>query len=421
MPDFPEVDAVTRRIVSPAVLAALKEQLEEAGLPVLEVVRSANKVDVSRATTGFYLAYGSGNKMPNASYAYTAPIPCEPGQTQSLLVGSDYQICFYDANGAYISGRLMGSAEYSFVTPPGCTSYVISFNLVRMNDLMVVDGGVRPTIYVAFRSEISLPVRYLPTGYGRVFVVHKGAGSRFTTIAAACAAANDGDTVLVYPGVYQESVDVRSKEVSIIGVNRKDCILKSISNSYDYPPLEAARGRIANMTIYAEKVVGTPNPADGRMPYAIHLDYLYSNDGTFEVDNCEVVSDWNAALGVGFKSGFKLHLSRSDIRSRADTVNGAFFFHDADAVSQMGTAELVVDACNFTAPNIVLMPTSYGDVRNTLNMTWYRTMIYSAAAGKTNGAVGVGRAVTGTGWRSYNNFFLTPDSFGNNHALFNAP
>lgn len=32
MPDFPEVDAVTRRIVSPAVLAALKAQLEEAGL-----------------------------------------------------------------------------------------------------------------------------------------------------------------------------------------------------------------------------------------------------------------------------------------------------------------------------------------------------------------------------------------------------
>ena len=32
MPDFPEVDPVTRRIVSPAVLAALKAQLEEAGL-----------------------------------------------------------------------------------------------------------------------------------------------------------------------------------------------------------------------------------------------------------------------------------------------------------------------------------------------------------------------------------------------------
>ncbi len=60
-----------------------------------------------------------------------------------------------------------------------------------------------------------------------------GSVADFTSIQAAVDAANDGDTIIVYSGIYTENVDV-NKELTIISQsgNPEDTIVKSV-NSYD--------------------------------------------------------------------------------------------------------------------------------------------------------------------------------------------
>lgn len=333
------------------------------------------------------------------------------GKNVNVAVASGYRIyvLYYDENQVYKVAN-SGWKTTDFVLE----SHPYYKFMISANPEAAATTAIANNIVFSFMLDVY-------TSNGSTIVVDQAGKGHYKTIAEACGSAKDGDTILVHPGTYIEAVDIRSKEVSIIGINKHKCILKSQSNSYDNPPIEMSRGYIENMTIYAEKLVGATNPADGRMPYSVHLDYAYSKDGHAEFFNCKIVSDWNSALGIGFKSGFTLKFRDCEIISNADTTNGAFFFHDADVAEYMGTASLVVDGCVIkSVGSYVITPVSYGDVRNVLNMTWYRNVIWSNVNGATNAGIGIGRAVSGTGWRQYNNFFLTPDSFGNNHALFNV-
>lgn len=388
-----------------------------------DIILGKNKFNKQKLTEGYYLDYVSGNKMSNVGFGYSELEIIKP-DTLYTVTHSGVQTSFYDSKRQYIGGHLSSLDNRSFTTPENAVYYSSSINLNIKDVFMLVEGSEIGAYENYIRKEFLKPT-HLPAvsqggGSGRTLYVSKQVPSRYLTIGEAIVAANEGDSVFVYSGTYIETLDFRSKTIYLIGENKDTTILISTSNSYDLPPIEASRGGIYNMTVWAKRDTGATNPSDGRMPYAIHLDYSFSDGGTYAIENCVVKSDWNAALGVGFKKGFTLKLKNSEFSSTADTTNGAFFFHDADAEIHMGSAKLIVDTCNFKAPNIVLMPSSFGDARNRLDMTWYRNMIYSELDGKTNGAVGVGRAVTGSGWRTYNNFFLTPDSFGNNHALFNV-
>ena len=295
-------------------------------------------------------------------------------------------------------------------------------NIGNQNTAMVFEGVALPEDFVAFgeRKNLQIPeLRFSAKSKKTIIVGKESNFADYDTIQAACDNANEGDTIIVLSGTYNESVVVIDKEVHIVGVDKKNCVLEYHSNSYDYHPISIARGSLQNMTVHAVKDNGATE--NGTMPYAVHIDFDYEKGGEMLIDNCVLIGDWQAALGVGMKGDFVMTVKNTDLISNADTTNGALFFHDNVIAGYNGKSALIVDRCNIrnTAGTYAIMPKSFGNPENETNMTFINTLIYSVFGGASEKCVGVGRDVTGDGWRNYNNFFLTGDSYGNNIALFN--
>lgn len=82
-------------------------------------------------------------------------------------------------------------------------------------------------------------------------VITVGSGKDFASIQEAVDYAQDGWTIVVYPGEYEEAVDAHEKTIRIIGMDKATCILKYPNSDYGTPPLEMGAGELINMTIYA--------------------------------------------------------------------------------------------------------------------------------------------------------------------------
>ena len=91
------------------------------------------------------------------------------------------------------------------------------------------------------------------------YIIAQDGTGDFQTIQEGVDNASDGDTLIVYPGIYTEAVQVMGKEVHIIGLNKDLCIIQYDAASYRKSPLTVGAGRIANLTIYGmDSGVGQP-------------------------------------------------------------------------------------------------------------------------------------------------------------------
>lgn len=388
-----------------------------------------NKYNKDNVTNGYYLDYSSGNKLSNSGFCY-----CDYEEIKSntlyILNLSSVQICFYNANKEYISGFLSSATERSFTTPDNAKYYIASVNIDYKDQFMIVEGDTLGT-YEPYTYVTKIKEEYIPTPksiFNKLIIVDINGNGDYSTIQEAVDNSIDGDLLLIAPGIYIENVNCVDKKLYIVGIVRDACILKSTDNRYEYPPLEIAKGYILNMTIYAERLEGATPPDSsehyGYTPYAVHIDWIASCDSDLTFENCTLKSDWNAGAGIGLRKNFTLTFRNCNLISTDTTnTNGALYFHDANAEGTYGRGDITVENCNIkSSSDIAIMPASSGVVTddNSVYMHMYRNIIYSETNGKANSCVGVGRPVTGDGWRQYNNFFLTGDSFGNNIDLFNA-
>ena len=323
----------------------------------------------------------------------------------------------------YTTGSVTGFGTAIITPTSDCILFFTSTTLQNIGDpttSMVFEGNNLPDAFVVYRHYLNLKMPDLKLYLSdNVLIVSKSENNLyvFNTIQSACDSANDGDTILILPGEYYESVVCINKTIHIKGLDKTSCVLYYDSNTYQTMPLSIASGSVENLTIYAKKQEGATST---NMPYAVHIDFNYSYGKSLHFDNCVFKNDWQSSVGIGLKGGFNLSFKNCDFISYANTTNGALFFHDNVESGYYGTSNIKLDTCNIWCDgDIAIMPTSFGSTDNTTNMTFYRTLIYSTNNGHTNASVGVGRAVTGDGWRQYNNFFLTNDSFGNSNNLFN--
>ena len=116
-------------------------------------------------------------------------------------------------------------------------------------------------------------------------------------------------TFEIIDGEYVESVNMIGLYLSLIGRNRENCIIKTYTNDYYYPPIDmAGNNHLQNLTIIADDN-GTTTPANGvnNMPaYGIHFDVAsrYENlgakvKGRSIVKNCRVLAKNQHAVGQG--------------------------------------------------------------------------------------------------------------------------
>lgn len=200
----------------------------------------------------------------------------------------------------------------------------------------------------------------------RIVVVDAKGNGNYTTIADAVNGTNDGDTILVYPGIYEESVHAFDKERHIIGVCRETCILTNGTGAYATPPLEMSIGSIENMTIIADNYDATGDPTTEHIQtdYAIHVECAHSTPYQLIIRNCTLVSKWNAAIGAGIRYNQTLIVENCELKSECVQVwssyeeeykqIGAIFFHNDAAASNTQTGHFVLRNCRLRGVNNAL-------------------------------------------------------------------
>lgn len=135
----------------------------------------------------------------------------------------------------------------------------------------------------------------------KVLIVDKNGHGMFKTIQSAIDVAKDGDVIYVKSGWYEESV-VYTKQIVLIGENKKSTVLFNTTGEYATPPLWTCSGRIENLTVYAWNRDNKDFSNISRLGYALHLDQKWDSEHNkrhIEIRNCIFKSDFNDAIGCG--------------------------------------------------------------------------------------------------------------------------
>lgn len=224
--------------------------------------------------------------------------------------------------------------QLPFTTDDECAYLRISTRVDRINTFMLEEGE-ESTAYQPFLLKFKTDDEATPEG--RTIIVAQDGSGNYTTISAACAAANDGDTILIKDGTYNESVQINGLKVHLVGESEKGTVLTYPGTDYANPPLEMSNGSIENMTIWAT----TESGASGGGGYCLHCDNNASKDGYLSCKNVTFQNDYWQAVGIGLRPNFKLSFERC-------TFLGQFYCHDSDDVfTDMTGQELICKDCTF--------------------------------------------------------------------------
>lgn len=178
-----------------------------------------------------------------------------------------------------------------------------------------------------------------------VVVVDSRGNGDYRSIQQAINNTLDGDTILIYPGIYEEAVEMWGKNRHLVGVSKENCILTNGTGNYDTPPLEANIGSVTNMTIIADNYSPTipdPSGTNNRASYAIHIDYANNTPFSFRVNNCILKAKWFPAIGLGLRYNQTVIIENCEMVTEADSVLGALFFHNDASSDNSGTGKLRV-------------------------------------------------------------------------------
>jgi len=87
-----------------------------------------------------------------------------------------------------------------------------------------------------------------------------GPGKTYTTIGAAIAAANNGDTITVYPATYNENI-VIDKSLTIQGIDKTTTKIRGTAGEIKTVSIKASNVVLKNLTIYNDQRPSDPNPS----------------------------------------------------------------------------------------------------------------------------------------------------------------
>lgn len=139
------------------------------------------------------------------------------------------------------------------------------------------------------------------------------------------ASASNPITIMIYPGIYDEVVNIgANKYISLVGINRDTCIIRDTSGRYaNSPVLVSGTFYIANLTIIANHdndegwyptwVIGNNTTFAS---YCVHIDgsgNSVSNPGKGRLFNCRFYSECNHALGLGLSPYQTIEIENCEI------------------------------------------------------------------------------------------------------------
>jgi hypothetical protein len=239
---------------------------------------------------------------------------------------------------------------------------------------------------------------YAVNASANIYIVSKDGTGDFTTIQAGVDAAVSGDTLLIYPGTYDEIVTVTDKEINLTGTSKDLCIIRSDSVSYRQSPLSIAAGTVSNLTIYG-MYTGNDNARNltqsqideinasmlydswerqkNYRGYAVHIDqnYLYGKSLTF--DNCRIISENSHCVGIGTRGNSTISFNNCELTALGE--GGCIYLHDSPLADVGGEAYLKITNSYLTSylcPYLLTLESILPDV----NMTYFTFQNVKASA-----------------------------------------
>ena len=234
---------------------------------------------------------------------------------------------------------------------------------------------------------------------GEIYEVIPDGSGDFTTIHEGVNAAMSGDTLLIYPGVYDETVEIYNKTVNLLGTDKEHCVLQYDSTMYNTAPLTLGAGRVANMTIYgycpkgAEEISYAETSTrifnneseetievwQSKFPgYAVHIDQDYSFGNDISFDNCRIVSNNNQCVGIGSRGQNNITFQNCELYSNG--TGGCIYFHNTPDVNFAGETQFVLKDCilkNYKCPYVIAMH-SFG-MQNPVYLTFQNVEVSAVA------------------------------------------
>lgn len=208
---------------------------------------------------------------------------------------------------------------------PDLTSNNLTFSELRTFTGLCVIG------YMTYQTDyINRPI---------IIAAQNGNGD-FTNIAEAVNHAKDGDTILVYPGIYTEPIEAWGKTLNIIGVDKNSCIITNDTANYSTPAVEIDSGRLANFTIISNGAKPTCDVSDVdnyMRDYTIHVDHIHAEGKTLIIEDCIIRNNHRTALGMGCYADNTIIVRNCDIWADVPPSNiqnplwnkrGALYFHN---------------------------------------------------------------------------------------------
>lgn len=268
----------------------------------------------------------------------------------------------------------------------------------------------------------------------RIVSVDANGNGDYTTIADAIAGTSDGDTILVYPATYEESVHAFGKDRHIVGICKDTCILINGTGNYDTPPLEMNIGSIENMTIIADNYAPTiPDPSENHnnAAYGIHIEYPNADPYTIRISNCKIVSKWSAGIGLGHRYNQTVIIDNCELISESVRLwsewsniwveMGGLFFHNDAASNIGGTGKLRVKDTILRGKKAALVMESVENKVGTVDAEFIGGTLVSEDYGVGNGVIyRWPGTTTPAGKLCGTKISLAITSHGNNIAELNA-
>ena len=409
--------------VSGTIYFSLREKIEDT---ICEELASFKDSLVLRKSRNLYNPYqlepglidSNGNVGAVDDYSVTGFIPISEGQTiyfsRYTVPVSVYQIALYNINGIFISRQ---SAYITSYTATSGVAYV-RIGMLTSN----FPNGFQIEYDTITNYQAYFEPYYVPKT--KHITVSKDGTQDYTTVSDAVFNATDGDTILVYPGIYDnEQVEAWGKTVHIIGFDKKKTIIKNSVDEYATPPLEIAAGSVKNLTIIAE----TGGNTSGSHAYAVHIedDVMYNNSLVF--DNCCFKATLGATVGMGMRGLCDVEFNNCEFinegyEAGVGTSGYALYFHDTIDTSMTGTEKVTIKNCLLVGKHtsgVVVRIDSNGLDDVSVNMQWQHNILDNEYYTTTYLSLHNKSGVSNTDWKGLKGYSNSRTSFGNNASELN--
>lgn len=362
-----------------------------------------------------YVNYTTGALSSSTSYQASAYFEVKP--SVRYLTANNEQLAFYDENKAFVSGALGGSIVNS--NPNNLAQGITSPATAKYVRLSVKNAEVATmALYSTANEDAS------PDPYKSKVTVGKDGYSDFSTIKSAVTWAKrfapKKVDIHIKSGEYEEVIDlIGNTNISLIGENKKDCVLVDKSGLYANSPLALSGDTyVKGLTIIANHD-GNPSYSSP-YSYAVHFDYAGVGLTVFE--DCVMKSYQNAAVGIGLHQDQTLKFKNCEFYKDSAYDGGVFYFHNAVA-SGVTNQNLIVENCTGIAEQGSAIRADDANIGsgdglgNEMTVTFVGNTFYSKELGlnsvvKNTTPVSAGDFV--------GNIELDPMSWGNNIGGLNA-